>query len=115
MLRVIICAALLVSGCAVDPPAPIIQTKIVKEYIKGTSVEDEKRAIVAASIYGYEITKHAPCPCPYSKDGACKGKSAWERKGGAEPRCYMTDVSSEDLARWRTLLKSAPAGPAQNP
>jgi hypothetical protein len=33
MLRVVACVALLVSGCAVDPPAPIIRTKIVKEYI----------------------------------------------------------------------------------
>jgi hypothetical protein len=32
MLRVVICVALFLSGCAVDPPAPIIRTKIVTEF-----------------------------------------------------------------------------------
>jgi hypothetical protein len=34
MLRNILCVAFLVSGCAIDQPAPIVRTKIVKEYIR---------------------------------------------------------------------------------
>jgi hypothetical protein len=102
MLRVSICVALFLSGCAIDTPPPIVRTKIVN---KATSIEDEKRAIVAASIYRYEINLNRNCSCPYSKGGSCKGRSAYERPGGARPRCYVTDVSEEDLIRWRALLK----------
>src|SRR5262245_22605619 len=33
-VRVAVCIALLLSGCAVDPPVTSVRTKIVKEYIK---------------------------------------------------------------------------------
>jgi len=34
MLRVVVCVALILSGCAVDELEPIVRTKIVKEYIR---------------------------------------------------------------------------------
>ena len=70
---------------------------------------DDKAAIVAASIYTYK----GPCPCPYSKDGACKGQSAWDSPRGVEPRCYKSDVTAEDIKKWHDLMKAAPERPSQ--
>jgi hypothetical protein len=33
MLRVIACVALLIAGCAVDPPAPVVQTKTITKIV----------------------------------------------------------------------------------
>lgn len=70
---------------------------------------DAKAEVVAASVLGYEKATNRTCPCPYSKGGECQGQSAYERSGGADPRCYKTDVTDEDERRWRELLKMAPA------
>jgi hypothetical protein len=97
MLRVVICVALLVSGCAVDPPAPIIRTKIVKEYIREPSgtrtgscpTDDQiKDAEIAASRATYfRRNGSGPCPCrhdTYEKNGVereCGNLSAEAKTG----------------------------------
>jgi hypothetical protein len=98
--------AVLLAGCT-------HREVVVQHQPKGrpATTMDAKSAIVAASIYGYEISTGQPCPCPYSKGGACKGQSAWDRAGGAEPRCYRSDVTPEDVKRWRELSKKAPERP----
>jgi hypothetical protein len=55
---------------------------------------------------GYETSTGRPCPCPYSQGGTCKGQSAWDKPGGAEPRCYRSDVKAEDVKRWREIVKA---------
>jgi len=68
---------------------------------------DVRAEIVAASIYGYEVNRNGTCPSPYSQAGGCKGHGAHETKGGAEPRCFKSDVTAEDLKRWRGLLRDS--------
>jgi hypothetical protein len=99
-----ILAAALCLGCAqqheaVTAPMPIV------------APVNDRAAIVAASVYGYEINLGKKCPCPYSQGGACKGKSAYERKGGAKPRCYQTDVAEAEVSRWQHLVNAAPERP----
>ncbi len=95
--------AFALSACASAPaPAPVA---------KRPAQPDHKAAIVAASVYGYEISTNSRCPCPYSQGGSCKGQRAYEKPGGAEPRCYKSDVSEDDVKRWKELVKAAPPKP----
>lgn len=64
---------------------------------------DVRAEIVAASVYAYK----GPCPCPYSKNGACKGDSAYERGKGAQPKCFKAKVDAEDMKRWRELRQES--------
>jgi hypothetical protein len=98
MRAVVFLAALTLAGCAHQEAA---QTKTKAVAI----VPDAKSAIVAASIYGHWVNGNGECPCPYSRDGACRGKSDWDIPGGANPRCYRSDVTAADMKRWRDLLK----------
>jgi hypothetical protein len=62
--------------------------------------------IVRESRNAYYATGH-PCACPddLMRNGRrCGGTSAYSRPGGAEPLCYVTDVSSEMIARYRARL-----------
>jgi hypothetical protein len=100
MRAVAILAAVLLAGCAHQEAAqPKARPAVASPDIKST--------IVAASIFGYE----KPCPCPYSKDGTCGNQSAWSRGGGANPLCYRSEVTAEDVKRWRDLQKRAPERP----
>ena len=65
----------------------------------GTDAED-RQLMIRESIAAYS----GSCPCPYNVDRAgrqCGGRSAYSRPGGASPLCYATDISDEQLARWR--------------
>lgn len=63
--------------------------------------DDEVRArIIATSIAAYS----GNCPCPDNTDRAgrrCGDRSAWSKLGGEKPMCYPTDVSDEQVRRWR--------------
>ena len=61
---------------------------------------------MAASVYGYEINVRKPCPGPYSQGETCK-QNAYETPGGAEPRCFKSHVTAEDIKRWRELLRDS--------
>jgi hypothetical protein len=63
--------------------------------------------IVRESRNAYYATGH-PCACPddLMRNGRrCGGNSAYSRPGGAEPLCYVTDVSSEMIARYRARFR----------
>src|SRR5262249_39760349 len=116
MLRVVVCLALLVTGCAVDTPATIVRTKIVKEYIKepgsGTRVvycptEDQIRsAAVEASRRTYfkapriHRSGSGACPCRgdtyTTRDGekhVCGEKSAEAKR--AWVMCHREQVPND--------------------
>jgi hypothetical protein len=62
--------------------------------------------IVRESRNAYYATGH-PCACPddLMRNGRrCGGNSAYSRPGGAEPLCYVADVSNEMIARYRARL-----------
>ncbi len=63
--------------------------------------DDEVRLLlIAESIDSYD----GHCPCPYSiaSDGSeCGGRSAYSRVGGANPLCFIDDVTDEMVRAWR--------------
>lgn len=73
-------------------------------YIKACSRDEEIRMnIVAKSIEAYKQNTGA-CPCPYNltKQGhRCGDRSAYSKQGGEKVFCYTTDVTDEEVARWR--------------
>src|SRR5262249_16204930 len=103
MLRVVICVALLVSGCAVDPPATVVRTRIVKEYIREPSdtgagscpTDDQiKDAAIAASRATY-----FKAPRTYrSGSGACPCRHDTYEKNGVERECG--NMSAEAKTGW---------------
>ena len=98
ILAILVVAACV--GCAHQQEA-VTETKVV------IAPRDYKAAVVAASIYGYEINTNRPCPCPYS-GATCRGKSAWDKPNGANPKCYKSEVTEADVKRLRDLEKTAP-------
>ena len=59
-----------------------------------------KEKIVKQSIDNYR----GSCPCPYNSDRAgrsCGGRSAYSRPGGNAPKCYASDVTADDVERYR--------------
>ena len=70
--------------------------------IRELSAAEIAARIVRESRNAYYATGH-PCACPddLMRNGRrCGGNSAYSRPGGAEPLCYVTDVSSEMIARY---------------
>jgi hypothetical protein len=62
-----------------------------------------RQAIIEESIARYRATGH-PCACPYNmarNGSSCGGRSAYSRPGGAEPFCFLQDVSDGMVAAWR--------------
>lgn len=59
-----------------------------------------KTLLIRDSIRAYK----GRCPCPYSiaRDGSeCGGRSAWSRPGGANPLCFVSDVTAEMVLAYR--------------
>jgi hypothetical protein len=120
MLRFAICVALFLSGCAVDPPAPIVRTKIVKEYVRqpggsGCPADDQIRdAAIAASRATYFKAPRiyrsgsGACPCrndTYEKDGVklvCGNKSAEAKTGWV--LCRREQVPATLLAELKSKI-----------
>lgn len=72
---------------------------------KGMKLSDGQiaAAIVQASRQAYYATGH-PCACPedHARNGSrCGGRSAYSRPGGAEPKCYVSDVTAAEIAAYR--------------
>lgn len=60
-------------------------------------------AIIRECAAIYHATGH-PCACPgdRARNGSrCGGRSAYSKPGGAEPRCYVKDVSAQEIADYR--------------
>jgi hypothetical protein len=69
------------------------------------TLSDQKIAamIVKESRMTYYRTGH-PCACPYdlARNGThCGRRSAYSRPGGASPKCFVEDVSKEEIASYR--------------
>jgi hypothetical protein len=95
---------------AVDNRA--ILTRVADERVKRTDAASSVSAaeiaalIVQASRQQYYATGH-PCACPedVTRSGRrCGGNSAYSRPGGAAPLCYVTDISNEMIAKYRTNM-----------
>jgi hypothetical protein len=59
--------------------------------------------IIRESRQAYYATGH-PCACPedLARNGSrCGGRSAYSRPGGAEPKCYIKDVTPAEIAAFR--------------
>jgi hypothetical protein len=66
--------------------------------VSSSAIKDK---IIEESIDSYP----GNCPCPYNTDRAgrrCGRRSAYSREGGYGPKCYPGDVSSEDIAVFRS-------------
>ena len=90
--------ALAVSGAAAPAEAAPVSAAAAQARLSDDQIRDR---IIASSIAAYS----GSCPCPYSTDRAgrrCGGRSAYSRPGGASPKCYRSDISDAQVARWRT-------------
>jgi hypothetical protein len=59
--------------------------------------------IVPGERQDYYATGH-PCACPddHARNRSmCGRRSAYSRPGGAEPKCYVSDVTAADIAAYR--------------
>lgn len=67
----------------------------------GPSDANIRALLVERSIASYS----GSCPCPYNVDRGgrrCGGRSAYARPGGASPLCYPSDVTDEQVQRFRS-------------
>ena len=70
------------------------------------SDSDVASAIIAECDAIYHA--HRPCACPDDpmRNGRTYGRrSAYNRPGGASPRCYVKDVSAKDITDYRAGKK----------
>ena len=89
--------ALAVSGAAASLDKQPVSASAAQARLSDDQIRDR---IIASSIAAYS----GSCPCPYSTDRAgrrCWGRSAYSRPGGASPKCYRSDISDAEVARWR--------------
>jgi hypothetical protein len=88
-------AALLFVLLAASPAmAQMAEHPFTKEQVANQIVNESRAA--------YYATGHR-CACPYDHaiDGSqCGGRSAYIRPGGAEPKCFVTDVKDSDIILW---------------
>jgi hypothetical protein len=98
---------------ASTPPAD--GPKAARETAKAAAVSAAEIAslIVQESRQRYYATGH-PCACPedVTKNGrSCGRNSAYSRPGGAVPLCYVNDVTSEMISRYRAKMAQTAAVP----
>ncbi|HIW07667.1 MAG TPA: hypothetical protein H9889_10145 [Candidatus Ignatzschineria merdigallinarum] len=59
-----------------------------------------KERIIQESIANYS----GNCPCPYNsaRNGSrCGKRSAYNKPGGYSPKCYASDISTQEVNAWR--------------
>lgn len=99
----LLATALIAAGCNKPPAA---QASRLTDHAQGPLLtgraqtprltdEEIRQKILAASLANYD----GPCPCPYSGLN-CKGRSAYDMR--REPLCFISDVTPEMIARFRT-------------
>ena len=72
------------------------------------SNSDIANTIIRECAVIYHATGH-PCACPEdrARNGSrCGKRSAYSKPGGAEPRCYVSDVSAQEIADYRAGKKT---------
>jgi hypothetical protein len=71
------------------------------------SDQDIARAIVQECLAIYHERRPCACPEDHAHDGSlCGRRSAYNRPGGAEPKCYVSDVSPGEIADYRAGRKT---------
>ena len=63
------------------------QCSLTPNFFNFPPEQELKKQLIGLSIQHYP----SKCPCPYS-GSTCGGRSAWNRAGGYEPYCYVTDI-----------------------
>jgi hypothetical protein len=72
-------------------------------YTQALSDQQIAETIVRASRNAYYQTGR-PCACPddHARNGSrCGGRSAYNRPGGAAPKCYVSDITAAEIATFR--------------
>lgn len=86
------------------------QRRLVAHFAPEAAVESKKAeqltdAQVKSILIGDSIAAYdGNCPCPYSRasnGSRCGKRSAWSRRGGAQPLCYPTEISPEMVRAYR--------------
>ena len=67
---------------------------------------DVRREIVAASVTATRSTSRSLARVPTARAGRASATRI-KTPGGAEPRCFKSDVTAEDIKRWRALLRES--------
>jgi hypothetical protein len=63
---------------------------------------DIARKILIECAAIYHASRPCACPGDTARDGShCGKRSAYIRPGGASPRCYIKDVSAQEIANYR--------------
>lgn len=72
----------------------------------GLSRKSLNRSQIVAILISNSLGSYSGnCPCPYNFDSAgrrCGRRSAYSRPGGRSPLCYASDVSNEQVERFRS-------------
>ncbi len=97
MIHALFASLLLAAAGAGAPAEPQPASALFQARLSDDQIRDR---IIASSIAAYS----GSCPCPYNTDRAgrrCGARSAYSRPGGASPKCYRSDISDAEVARWR--------------
>lgn len=73
-------------------------------YAQNSSDHMLKEQIIKESIARYS----GNCPCPYNlaKNGSrCGKRSAYSKPGGYSLKCYVEDISQQDIQAWKQRNK----------
>ena len=80
------------------------------------SEADTAHQIIAECAAIYHASRPCACPEDVAHNGSrCGKRSAYNRPGGAFPRCYIKDVSAKEIADYRAGKKDFTADCAPLP
>ena len=99
-LAAILAAVSLVGSYRVAWTEPLLGAELLSDQQIAEMVVRESRS-------AYYSTGH-PCACPEdraSNGSRCGGRSAWSKPGGANPLCYVSDVSQALIEKYRARLR----------
>lgn len=64
------------------------------------------QAVIRECLAIYHVERPCACPEDTARNGSrCGRRSAYDRPGGAAPRCYVKDVKPEEIAGYRNGKK----------
>ena len=72
-----------------------------------SSDQDIAKAIIRECLAIYHAERPCACPSDLARNGSrCGRRSAYDRPGGAKPRCYVSDVTPEEISNYRAGKKT---------
>jgi hypothetical protein len=70
------------------------------------SDQEIAQAVIRECLAIYHAARPCACPEDMARNGSrCGKRSAYDRPGGAAPRCYVKDVRPEEIAGYRNGKK----------